>query len=298
MLASLRNGGLTRCRRFYTSGVLDKVYEPIPVLGKGCVQLIDHMPGRISAPLFCDAAIPEMARISYGEGTKQVSKDKHLIRYLMKHHHTSPFEGVKFKFRLKIPIFVERQLIRHRTANVNQVSARYSVLPEEYYVPNRIRKQSSDNKQGSEGALDEEDPCEKSVADGFREICENVHGHKYYKELLEKHDIARELARVILPQNIFTELYWVMDLHNLLHFLRLRQDPSAQEEIREVADAVMSVVEKLCPVSTQAFLDYRVNAMTFSAGEIEAFRTKRFDGLSKREKREFRQKLQNLGLKL
>lgn len=294
MLASLRNGGFGRCRRFYTSGVLDHIYDPIPVLGKGCVQLIDHMPGKISEPLFCDAAIPEMARISYGEGTKQVSEDKHLIRYLMKHQHTSPFEGVKFKFRLKIPIFVERQLIRHRTANVNQISARYSVLPEEYYVPTYIRKQSSDNKQGSEGVLNEEKSFERRVADDFREICKNVYGHKYYIELLEKHNIARELARITLPQNIFTELYWVMDLHNLLHFIRLRQDSSAQEEIREVASAVMGVVEKLCPVSTQAFMDYRVNAISFSAGEVEALRTKKMDGLSKREKREFQRKLSDI----
>jgi len=298
MLTLLRNGSFGGYKRFYSSGVLERIYDPIPVLGKGCVQLIDHMPGAISAPLFCDAAIPEMARISYGEGTKQVSKDKHLIRYLMKHYHTSPFEGVKFKFRLKIPIFVERQLIRHRTANVNQVSARYSILPEEYYVPKSIRKQSADNKQGSQGALDEEKYEEKVAAEEFRKVCENVEGHQYYTELLEKHDMAREMARIVLPQNIFTELYWVMDLHNLFHFLRLRQDPSAQEEIQEVGGAIMSIVEKLCPVSTKAFLDYRVNSITFSAGEVEAFQTGKMVRLSKREKREFKRKLADLRITL
>lgn len=296
MLTLIRNRS-GNCKRFYTSNVLDRIYDPIPVLGKGCVQLIDHMPGKISAPLFCDAAVPQMARISYGEGTKQVSKDSHLIRYLMKHYHTSPFEGVKFKFRLKIPIFVERQLIRHRTANVNQISGRYSVLPEEYYVPNTIRKQSSDNKQGSKGYLNEAKTYDKDIAEFFRNVCENSYRHKYYRKLLEKYNIARELARIILPQNIFTELYWVIDLHNLLHFLRLRQDSLAQEEIREVANAIMSIVEKLCPISTQAFLDYRVNTITFSAEEIKAIQEKSYRKISsKRELKEFKKKIELLGI--
>ena len=299
MLAQLRKVSSSlkfqKFQRSYSSEPLEGIYNPIQVLGKGCVQLIDHMPGKISAPLFCDAAVPEMARISYGAGTKRVSQDKHLIRYLMKHYHTSPFEGVQFKFRLKIPIFVERQLIRHRTAKVNQISGRYSILSDEYYVPENIRIQSANNKQGSAGVLDETDEELSHVATEFRERCENVAGHQYYTDLLEKHDVARELARIVLPQNLFTELYWVMDLHNLLHFLRLRCDPSAQEEIRVVADAIMSVVEKLCPVSTQAFMDYRVNTITLSTHEIEAIRSREVDSnLSQRERQELLGKLRKL----
>lgn len=288
--------------RFYCTDAFKKLYEPIPVLKSrycvgGFVRLVDHMPNKVKSPLYCDTAIAQMARISYGEGTKKISSDTGLIRYLMRNYHTSPFEAVEFKFHLKIPIFVERQLIRHRTANVNQISGRYSVLPEDYYIPKEVRTQSQENKQGSLGILDEFDnPSEITVAREFRYKCRNANVHKYYKRLME-HNVAREMARIILPQNIMTELYWKMDLHNLFHFLYLRQDPHAQQEIREVANAVFSIVEQLCPVSTQAFLDYRVNSVQFSACEIAALKEKNIDLIpTKRERNEFRVKLEKAGI--
>jgi len=288
--------------RFYCTDAFKKLYKPIPVLKSSCceggfVRLVDHMPYNVKSPLYCDSAIAQMARISYGKGTKKTSSDTGLIRYLMKNYHTSPFEAVEFKFHLKIPIFVERQLIRHRTANVNQISGRYSVLPEDYYIPQEVRTQSQENKQGSTGILDELDDLDGSVAMEFRHLCRNVNTHKYYKRLMDHHNVAREMARIILPQNIMTELYWKMDLHNLFHFLHLRQDPHAQQEIREVADAIFSVVEQLCPVSTQAFLDYRVNSIQFSACEIAALKEKNINLIpTKRERNEFKAKLEKAGL--
>jgi len=282
-------------KRLYTSSLS----KPISILGNaGFVRLVDHMPYKIEEPLYCDAAIAQMARISYGKGTKKVSSDKGLIRYLMRNYHTSPFEAVEFKFHLKIPIFVERQLIRHRTANVNQISGRYSVLPENYYIPSEIRTQSVDNKQGSMGILDEErNLTERGIAMEFRNKCRNIRIHKYYERLVNYHDVAREMARIILPQNIMTELYWKIDLHNLFHFLHLRQDQHAQQEIREVADAIFSVVEQLCPVSTQAFLDYRVNAIHFSACEIAALRERNIKLIPTiREQKEFKRKLKKAGI--
>lgn len=299
--------------RFYTSKPLKtinpKLYDPISVNENGFVRLVDHMPHTVSAPLYCDAAIPEMARISYGSvlrtqsesdgsaETKKTSSDEALIRYLMRNHHTSPFEGVELKFHLKIPIFVERQLIRHRTANVNQISGRYSVLPEDYYVPWQIRKQSKNNKQGSQGILDETDPVERTLAANFREKCRNKAGHKQYQTLIKHHNVAKEMARITLPQNIMTELYWKIDLHNLFHFLHLRRDKHAQKEIRDVADAVFSIVKEVCPVSTQAFLDYRVDAVTFTACEIRAIQEKDLEYIpTKREKQEFGDKLRIMRL--
>lgn len=275
-----------------------KLYEPTKILGNGFVRLVDHMPHNISKPLLCDAAIPEMARISYGGESKRLSDDKSLIRYLMRHHHTSPFEAVEFKFHLKIPLFVERQLIRHRTASVNQISGRYSLLPEEYYVPEKVRKQSIDNKQGSSGSLDPSNPEEIGISSKFKEVCSNKSKHIYYRHLIEHHGIAKEMARIILPQNIFTELYWKIDLHNLLHFLYLRKDQHAQKEIRDVADAIGDIVEKLCPISTKAFEDYRVNALTFSSKEIEAIKTNDYTIITnKRERKEFKEKLKRMGWK-
>ena len=291
-------------KRFYSDGTIKGIYKSIPIYqspafkGGGFVRLVDHMPGNIKGPLYCDAAIAQMARISYGEGTKKTSSDKGLIRYLMRNYHTSPFEAVEFKFHLKIPIFVERQLIRHRTASVNQISGRYSVLPEDYYVPNKVRIQSADNKQGSKGTLDEiGDLMKRSIAVEFREKCRNSRTHAYYKRLVDHDDIAREMARIVLPQNLMTELYWKIDLHNLFHFLHLRQDQHAQKEIQDVANAIFSVVEQLCPISTQAFLDYRVNAVQFSACEIAAIKEENIKLVpSKREQKEFKAKLKKMGL--
>ena len=289
--------------RSYCTDAFKELYNPIPVLKTSCckggfVRLVDHMPKDVKSPLYCDSAIAQMARISYGEGTKKTSSDTGLIRYLMRNYHTSPFEAVEFKFHLKIPIFVERQLIRHRTASVNQISGRYSILPEDYYVPEQVRIQSIDNKQGSMGILAEiPKSTESTVAVEFRNRCRNANTHRYYKRLMDHHNIAREMARMILPQNIMTELYWKLNLHNLFHFLHLRQDQHAQQEIREVADAIFSVVEQLCPISTQAFLDYRVNAIQFSACELAALREKNIKLIpTKRERNDFKAKLKRAGL--
>ena len=302
MLSSLRTKYVARSYSTLSKAVhthkplSKKLYDPTPVLGSGFVRLIDHMPYKINAPLFCDAAITQMARISYSDGTKKISSDEGLIRYLMRNHHTSPFEAVEFKFHLKIPIFVERQLIRHRTASVNQVSGRYSILPEDYYIPTHVRKQSSGNKQGSQGVLDEKDPVARSVAYIFQEKCLNVNRHNYYNSLVNEHNVAREMARIVLSQNLFTELYWKIDLHNLFHFLHLRQSEHAQQEIRDVADAIYNVVKELCPVSTQAFLDYRVNAMVLSAEEVKAIQTGDFKDIStKREREALTLKMRKLG---
>lgn len=274
------------------------VYEPRKILNQGFVRLVDHMPKNVSAPLYCDAAIPEMARISYGEGTKKVSTDKALIRYLMRNNHTSPFEAVELKFHLKIPIFVERQLVRHRTASINQISGRYSVLPEEYYIPNTIRTQSKENKQGSEGYMDETNADQHFSISKFKHLCTTYQRHKFYRFLMDKHDVSREMARIILPQNLFTELYWKVDLHNMFNFLYLRVDAHAQEEIRVVAEEMYKIVKEVCPVSTQAFSDYRLNSIRFSAPEIEAIKKRDANLIhSKREKKEFEFKIDRMGLK-
>lgn len=289
-LTNIRNVAINP-KRFYSKDL----YETKNILQKGFVRLVDHMPSTsIKQPLYCDAAIPQMARISYGPGTKKVQDDKNLIRYLMRHHHTSPFEAVEFKFHLKVPLFVERQLIRHRTASVNQISGRYSVLPNEYYIPSSIRKQSKKNKQGSSDETFEDEELKTM----FLKASSGVDAHSLYERLMNESDVSRELARIILPQSIFTELYWKVDLHNLLHFLYLRDSSHAQQEIRELAKEIGNVVEKLCPISHQAFLDYRVNAMQLSAQEIEIFKKKDIDAvkISKRERKEFERKLKRLNI--
>lgn len=257
----------------------------INVLDKGFVRLVDHMGD--------DAAIVQAARVSYGEGTKTVNEDRGLIRYLLRNKHTSPLEMVEFKFHLKLPIFVARQLIRHRTANVNEVSARYSVMKEEFYLPSTVRGQSGKNKQCSEGEI-------KSY---FVSDLSNVCGMAYeeYEQAI-KEGVSREQARMTLPVNLYTEMYWKMDLHNLLHFIRLRNHSHAQLEIQVYAKAMLELITPIVPLTVEAFNDYVVNARTFSAQEmlvlkemiskaeleVDAF-TEHF--LNKTEAREFMEKL-------
>lgn len=269
--------------------LLDKEF---PVLDRGFVRLIDYMGG--------DDAIVQAARVSYGEGTKKVHEDRGLIRYLMRHHHTTPFEMVEFKFHVKLPIFVARQWIRHRTANVNEYSGRYSVMKEEFYVPQPkdIRPQSSNNRQGRSEA---EAPPE--IRQKFLDYLNRSQGEAYaaYNEFLEA-DIARELARINLPLSMYTEWYWKIDLHNLFHFLQLRLDEHAQEEIRVYAEVMAGMVRTVCPVAYEAFADYRLNSVLFSRPELAVLQenlshmtltveqlTAR--GLSKREAIEFIEKL-------
>ncbi len=212
------------------------------VLNHGFVRLVDFMGD--------DSAITQAARVSYGDGTKQLRQDIGLINYLLKHGHTSPFEMCEIKLHVKMPIFVARQWIRHRTANVNEYSARYSVLSGDYYIPqkNKISYQSKSNMQGrQEDIVEESDEFLRDLT-GISQNCLDI-----YKKYIDK-DIARELCRTMLPVNFFTEMYWKIDLHNLLHFLKLRSDSHAQYEIRVYAEAILEkIVKKWVPITYDAF---------------------------------------------
>jgi len=269
--------------------ILDKEFK---VLDYGFVRLIDYMGS--------DESIVQAARVSYGKGTKKVSQDRGLIRYLMRHKHTTPFEMIEFKFHIKLPIFVARQWIRHRTANVNEYSGRYSVMKEEFYLPESadIAFQSQANKQGRD---DSELP--DTVKEAFRGHAEDTQKELYQKYLaFIDEGVARELARINLPLSLYTEWYWKIDLHNLFHFLRLRMDAHAQQEIRAYADVMAEMVKKVCPVAYEAFEDYSLKASYFSGPELAVLQPHLQDaeldidqlvaaGLSKREAREFLDKL-------
>jgi len=232
-----------------------------PVLSHGFVVLVDYMGN--------DAAIVQAARVSYGQGTKSVRDDRGLIRYLMRHRHTTPFEMVEYKFLVRLPIFVARQFIRHRTASVNEYSARYSVVPDEYEVPppEEVRHQSTRNRQGREGAL----PAE--TVERFRSDLDAVSKSAYeaYTRALEA-GVARETARLVLPLAYYTEWYWKCDLHNLLHFLSLRLDPHAQEEIRLYAAEMAKLARIVCPIAFEAFEEFQVEGLTLSKRERVALR--------------------------
>ena len=237
----------------------DKNY--VPVLDHGFVGLIDHMGS--------DSAIVQAARVSYGAGTKQVQDDRNLIRYLMRHEHTTPFEMCAVKFHIKLPIFVMRQLVRHRTASMNEYSARYSVLTDEFYIPEleNIQPQSTTNKQGREdGGWTFEQ--KRDVQHTFQRSFHNA--YKEYLLLLDEDEgLARELARSVLPVGGYTECYWMANLKNFLHMARLRMDPHAQWEIREFARAMYELAKPYFPEACQAFEDYAVNSVKFSASEFE-----------------------------
>jgi len=227
--------------------------DSIKCLDKGFVRLVDSMGG--------DDAIVQSARVSYGKGTSKVSQDRGLIRYLMRHRHTTPFEMVEFKFHCKMPIFVARQWVRHRTANINEYSLRYSEARDEFYFPDpdNIEFQSALNKQGRMGEVDSK--LKHKVQKYFKEISQR--SFEIYSELNEA-GVARELARAILPVNLYTEWYWKNDLHNLLHFIGLRSDGHAQYEIRVFSDAMASFVKKVAPFAWEAYQDYAVKGMRFS----------------------------------
>lgn len=267
----------------------------INCLDKGFVRLVDWMGN--------DEAIVQAARVSYGKGTKSVSEDRGLIRYLVRNKHTSPLEMVEFKFHCKMPIFIARQWVRHRTASLNEMSGRYSEMPDECYIPdvNRIKEQSTDNKQGSG------DELEMLVQNGVLEdmIEEQRDSFDLYHSYLER-NVARELARINLPLSTYTEWYWKMDLHNLFHFLRLRLHQHAQYEIRVYAKALYDLIKPIVPIACEAFEDYVLNAVTFSWPEMEILLERlHYEGtndlknhllntnkLSKRELNEFFSKLE------
>ncbi len=300
-------------RRASVPALEEILYEPLPVLDRGFVRVVDYMGD--------DAAIVQAARVSYGKGTKKVSEDRGLIGYLIRHRHTTPFEMCELKLHVKLPIFVARQWIRHRTANVNEYSARYSILDREFYVPDRdylreahnlakgqpdmfpepprhVAAQARRNRQGRDDMLS---PAEAEEA--LRLIkAEATREYTIYTKLLnedadgkeidpKRHGLARELARMVLPANIYTQWYWKTDLHNLMHFLSLRADPHAQYEIRAYADVMLDILKRWVPVTCEAFVEHRLHAATLSKSALAAVRrmlagetvTAETSGLGKRE---------------
>lgn len=253
------------------------------VLDHGFVRLVDYMPQKE-----LDSAIVQAARVSYGEGTKTTRGDAGLIRYLMRHWHNTPFEMVEFKFHIKMPIYIARQHMRHRMANINEYSARYSIVPDEHYKPETLRGQSKINHQGSEGEIDKNEERTCTLNKHFDNSFE------IYKYLLED-GCCREQARGVLTQSTYTEFYWKIDLHNLMHYLRLRMEPGAQKEIRDYANAIYDLVKPLVPITMKAFMDFRMNAIQLTGPEIESIA----NGTpieSPGERREFEQKMRLLGI--
>lgn len=262
----------TSATRRPTVPALEEVlYEVMPVLDHGFVRVIDYMGD--------DAAIVQAARTSYGRGTKRSRDDRGLINYLMRNWHTSPFEMCEIKLHVKLPIFVARQWIRHRTANVNEYSARYSILDNEFYLPapEQLKAQSETNRQGRGDALTEDEAAR--VLDLLREDATRAYDH--YEEMLNespeggrvdesRQGLARELARMNLPLSFYTQWYWKVDLHNLMHFLRLRADAHAQYEIRVYADVIVDeVMKRWVPMATAAFENYRLGGAQLSAAQLE-----------------------------
>lgn len=241
---------------------IDEVLKlSIPCLD-GFVRLVDVMGD--------DSSIVQAARVSYGEGTKKIHEDRGLIRYLIRHQHWTPVEMVEFKFHVKLPVFIARQWIRHRTANVNEISARYSEMKDEIYLPpiEHISSQSNDNKQGRNS-----EPFAKEQAQEIQDLImqSNENQYKIYQNLLDR-GVARELARTVLPVGHYTEWYWKIDLRNLMNFLALRLDPHAQWEIRVYAEAMSSLVKQIVPIAWEAFEDYILNSVNFSKDEIEVIK--------------------------
>ena len=274
--------------RAVSPGMESHLYKAIPVLDHGFVRVIDYMGD--------DAAICQAARVSYGKGTKSVQNDAGLIRYLMRHWHSTPFEMCEIKLHVKLPVFVARQWIRHRTANVNEYSARYSILDREFYIPapEHVNAQSVVNNQGRGGVL------EGAEAARVLEILKADSNRCYdnYESMISQEGqdgLARELARMNLPSNIYTQWYWKVDLHNLFHFLRLRADAHAQYEIRVYADAICNVVADWVPAAYGAFEDYRLGGATLSGKAVDCIKrmlkgeevTQETSGMSKGEWREF-----------
>ncbi len=282
-------------RRATVPALEEILYQPLEVLDHGFVRVIDYMGD--------DSAVVQAARVSYGTGTKKVSTDRGLIRYLLRHRHTTPFEMCEIKYHMKMPIFVARQWIRHRTANVNEYSARYSILDNEFYMPSddQLAMQSTDNRQGRAGVLSGADAAR--VKQLLLEDSERAYDH--YEEMLnERADgtiidegrdgFARELARMNLPVNFYTQWYWKTDLHNLLHFLSLRADSHAQYEIRVFAEAMLKTVQAWVPNTYEAFEDYRMGAANLSSQALSVVKrrlageavTQENSGMSAREWRE------------
>jgi len=234
----------------------------VPILDHGFVGLVDYMGS--------DDAIVQAARVSYGKGTKSVNTDRGLIRYLMRHEHTTPFEMCEVKFHIKLPIFVMRQLVRHRTASLNEYSARYSVVTDEFYIPpkEQLKEQSTNNKQGREDELSDEE--KEYVTDSMQKLWDyNYNVYEYY---INNYNLARETSRTVLPVGGYTECYWKANLKNFLNMARLRMDPHAQWEIREFANAMYNLIKPLFPATCEAFEDYQVDSVKVSGLEVPLLR--------------------------
>lgn len=242
-----------------TAAAEELLDREFPVLDHGFVRLVDYMGG--------DQRIVQAARVSYGSGTKSFRQDKGLIDYLLRNEHTSPFEQVVLTFHTKMPVFVARQWVRHRTARLNEISGRYSVLKDEFYIPaeEHIAPQSEDNKQGRAGEPFPE--AERREIAGALESGQRD-AYRAYEELLDR-GLARELARINLPLSTYTEWYWQIDLHNLFHFLRLRLDPHAQYEIRAYAEVMLDITRAVCPLAVESFEEHRRGGVQFSRREYE-----------------------------
>lgn len=263
----------------------------IKVHDHGLAALVDVMPRLVPAGQTADAAIVQAARVSYGEGTKKVSEDTGLIRYLLRHWHTTPFEMVELKFHLAMPIFVARQWLRHRTASVNEYSGRYSVIRDRFYhpAPDYVRVQSATNRQGG-GEV-----AEGATAQEFSDWLDRAEAQYADYERFVDQGVARETARLGLPASVYTEFYWKVDLHNLFHFLRLRMDAHAQREIRDYANAIFALTREVAPVACEAFVDYRLGAVQLTRLEVEAMRTgEPLASSNKRENAEWEEKRQAL----
>lgn len=263
----------------------------IEVLNHGYVELLETM-GTDTTPA-------ESARVSYAKGTKSINDDRALIRYLIRNKHTSPLEMVEFKFRLKMPIFVARQHIRHRTANVNEVSYRYSVVEDEYFIPETLHTQSKENKQCSSEEVVEGDVSQSDMLSWIEETSNGA--FDTYHALIEQ-GVSREIARTVLPLSIYTTMIWKIDMHNLFHYLKLRLHSHAQKEIRVYAQAMYDLIKPDFPICCEAFEDYVLDACTFSAQEMRFLRShiqiqeliktlNMSSRLSEKEKKEFLLKL-------
>ena len=282
-------------KRSIAAGAEELLGHELACLDRGFVQPIDYMG--------TDVDIVQAARVSYGPSTKRLHDDRGLLRYLMRHRHTTPFEMCEVKFRCKMPIFVARQWIRHRTANVNEMSLRYSYAPDEFYLPTleQITLQSTDNKQGRSDVV---------LSDNIRAEVRSLmledqqHTYELYQRFADELGIARELARTCLPVSLYTQWIWKIDLHNLLQFLSLRLDPHAQYEIRVFAEAMAKFTSVWVPLAWEAFEDYRLHAISLSRRESEALRrmlageaeheAAEAAGLGGRERRELAEKLTRL----
>ena len=273
-ILNVRKGNF-QTKRITVKKLENILYKSLKVLDQGFVRVIDYMGD--------DSSIVQAARVSYGKGTKKINQDRSLINYLLSHRHSTPFEMNEIKLHVKLPMFVARQWIRHRTANVNEYSARYSILDKEFYLPELedIKPQSISNNQGREGDLNISE--KKKYLEILRE--NSKQNFQNYNKLLnidenggliqeDKKGVARELARVTLPLNTYTQWYWKIDLHNLMHFLSLRFDEHAQFEIREYSKVILDIVKKWVPLTYEAFLQHRVNGISISQAGVDFLRKK------------------------